>query len=64
MRICDLNDIFDRMLQEGVTETENKMLKGIHEVLCDEGLDDFMTVEKITEIFEKNGFDSGGRHEF
>ena len=43
---------------------EQSMLEEIHKAVCDDSLDDFGCIEKIIEIFEKNGFSCNGRHDF
>ncbi|HEZ7987226.1 MAG TPA: hypothetical protein RWO09_09905 [Ruminococcus sp.] len=58
---------------EDISEAElcrlsNNFLSDILDEICiviaDKSCDDFMCVEKITEILEKNNFDCGGRHDF
>lgn len=41
-----------------------EVIEKIRDAIADDSLDDFMCVEKITEILEKNHFDCGGRHDF
>lgn len=56
----DLKNVVNKIIME----MENSMLEEIHGAVCDDSLDDFGCVEKITEIFEKNGFSCNGRHDF
>ena len=56
----DLNNVVNKI----ISEMEQSMLEEIHKAVCDDSLDDFGCVEKIIEIFEKNGFSCNGRHDF
>lgn len=56
----DLNNVVNKM----ISEMEQSMLEEIHKAVCDYSLDDFGCIEKIIEIFEKNGFSCNGRHDF
>lgn len=47
-----------------IDQLEEKMLSEIHEAVCDGSLDDFQCIEKILEVFEKNGFSCNNRHDF
>lgn len=52
------------VIERKILETECSMLEEIHGTICDDSLDDFGCIEKIIEIFEKNGFSCNGRHDF
>lgn len=47
-----------------INKMEQSMLEEIYGAVCDDSLDDFNCIEKIIEIFEKNGIRCGTRHDF
>lgn len=57
-------DEMKKAVNKLIKEMEQSMLEEIHKAVCDDSLDDFGCIEKIIEIFEKNGFSCNGRHDF
>ncbi len=57
-------DEMEKVVNKLIKEMEQSMLEEIHKAVCDDSLDDFGCIEKIIEIFEKNGFSCNGRHDF
>ncbi len=57
-------DEMKKVVNKLIKEMEQSMLEEIHKAVCDDSLDDFGCIEKIIEIFEKNGFSCNGRHDF
>ena len=54
----------EKAVNELIKEMEQSMLGEIHGAVCNDSLNDFDCIEKILEIFEKNGIRCGTRHDF
>ena len=48
-------DELEKAVSSLINKMEQSMLEEIYGAVCDDSLDDFNCIEKIIEIFEKNG---------
>lgn len=54
----------EKAVNKLIKEMEQSMLAEIHGAVCNDSLNDFDCIEKILEIFEKNGIRCSSRHDF
>ena len=64
LKNCICKAIDELMCEELCSKEWSGIIDEIGIILKDEANDDFMCVEKITELYEKYGFSCGTRHDF